>query len=173
MFIFVVLFGNFILSQDIMQVYKRTVMKVLLTQDIKGLGKVGEIKEVKNGYGQNFIIAKGFGKLATNKVLKKYEAEQKAKAKKEQERLDGLKQLVKNLEKIQIKINKKAGNDGILFGAVTKEEISYELAKQRKITVDKKSIEFFAPIKHTGLFDVHAKFGHGIVGKFEIEVVAS
>lgn len=54
-------------------------MKVLLIKDVKALGKAGEIKEVKDGYGQNFLIAKGFAKAATNEVLRKYESDKKKK----------------------------------------------------------------------------------------------
>jgi large subunit ribosomal protein L9 len=146
-------------------------MKVLLTKDVKNIGKKGEIKEVKDGYAKNFLIAKGFAKHATHEVIKKWEAEQKRAKEKEAYELDTLKSLEKKLSEIKLTIKRKLGANGSLFGAVTKEEIAEELKKQHKIEIDKRSVEIEHPLKSTGDYEVGIKLGHGIHAKLEVDVV--
>ena len=146
-------------------------MKVLLTKDVKSLGKKGEIKEVKDGYGRNFLIGKGFALHATNEVIKKYEAEQKRKAKEEASEIERLNEIAKKLSTFSLIIKRKLGANGSLFGAVTKEEISNELKGQHEISIDKKSIEIENAIKMTGNFEISIKLGHGIHGVLNVEIV--
>ncbi len=146
-------------------------MKVLLTKDVKSLGKKGEIKEVKDGYGRNFLIGKGFALHATNEVIKKYEAEQRRKAQEEASEIERLNELMKKLSDLKLVIKRKLGANGSLFGAITKEEISNELNNQYKIDIDKRSIEIDKPIKMTGSFDISIKLGHGMHGKLNIEII--
>ncbi|NHG88041.1 50S ribosomal protein L9, partial [Campylobacter coli] len=77
-------------------------MKVLLIKDVKALGKAGEIKEVKDGYGQNFLIAKGFAKAATNEVLRKYESDKKKEAENLRFELASLEKLKEELSKVTL-----------------------------------------------------------------------
>ena len=79
-------------------------MKVLLIKDVKGLGKIGEIKEVKDGYGQNFLIGKGFAKLATTDVVRQYEAKVRKDAELEAAEIARLKELETKLKDVTIKI---------------------------------------------------------------------
>ncbi|MBF7043504.1 50S ribosomal protein L9 [Campylobacter volucris] len=144
-------------------------MKVLLIKDVKSLGKAGEIKEVKDGYGQNFLIAKGFAKAATNEVLKQFEAEQKKKAENLRLELANLEKLKEELSKITISINKAVGANGHLFGGVTKDEITYALKEQKNIDIDKKSLECDT-IKELGVHEISIKLGHAIHAKFKLEV---
>ena len=109
-------------------------MKVLLTKDVKGVGKAGEIKDVADGYGKNFLIGKGLALAATNEVLKKYESEQKKKAANEAAEIERLNAIKAQLADIKVTIVKKLGNTGHLFGAVTKEEISDALKAQQQKT---------------------------------------
>lgn len=144
-------------------------MKVLLIKDVKSLGKAGEIKEVKDGYGQNFLIAKGFAKAATNEVLKQFEAEQKKKAENLRLELANLEKLKEELSKITISINKAVGANGHLFGGVTKDEITHALKEQKNIDIDKKSLECDT-IKELGVYEISIKLGHAIHAKFKLEV---
>ncbi len=146
-------------------------MKVLLIKDVKSLGKKGEIKEVKDGYGKNFLIGKGFALHATNEVMKKYEAEQKRKAKQDASELARLKDIEKKLADLKLVIKRKLGANGSLFGAVTKDEIANELATEFNIEIDKKTIEIDKAIKMTGDFDISIKLGHGIHAKLNVEIV--
>ena len=146
-------------------------MKVLLIKDVKSLGKKGEIKEVKDGYGRNFLIKKGFALHATNEVIKKYEADQRRKAKEEADEKKRLNDIAKKLSTLKLVVKRKLGANGSLFGAVTKEEISNELKKQYVIEIDKKSIEIENAIKTTGIFEISIKLGHGIHGTLNVEIV--
>ena len=146
-------------------------MKVLLIKDVKGLGKAGEIKEVKDGYGQNFLIGKGFAKNATNEVVKKHAAEVRRKVTKEAQEIEDLEKLNQRLDKLTVTIHKKLGNTGHLFGAVTKDEIAHALKEQYGIEIDKKHINSKTAIKNTGKHDLDFKLGHGMHATLHIEVI--
>lgn len=115
-------------------------MKVLLIKDVKTLGKAGEIKEVADGYGKNFLIGKGLALQATNEVIAKHNAEQKKLALKEEEEIKAAKELAEKINSTKLTIRHKVGANGQLIGSVTNKEISEELEKQFSIMVDKKSI---------------------------------
>ena len=146
-------------------------MQVLLTKDVEKLGKAGEVKEVKDGYGQNFLIAKGLAKLATKEVLNKYKAEQRKKA--ELEALDRAqaKQMQGALENLQLNIAKKVGANNSLFGSLTKEEVASELSKQHRISLDKRAFEL-PQIKALGDFEATVKLGYGLTAILKLKVVA-
>lgn len=146
-------------------------MKVLLIKDVKALGKKGEIKDVKDGYGRNFLIGKGMALHATNDVLRKYEADQKRKAIEEAEEIETLTQLEKDLAGKRLVIKRKLGANGSLFGAVTKDEISNELLSQFNVEIDKKQFEMDKAIKTTGEFTISAKLGHGIHADLTLEII--
>ena len=144
-------------------------MKVLLIKDVKALGKAGEIKEVKDGYGQNYLIAKGFAKAATTEVLRKFEAEQRKKAEQLRLELEKLEALRTELAKKQIGITKPLGANGALFGGVTKDEIATALKAQTGIELDKRTFDIDT-IKATGSYDISVKLGHGLHGVFTLLV---
>lgn len=145
-------------------------MKVLLIKDVKSLGKAGELKEVKDGYGHNFLISKGLAKLATPDVLRQYEAAQKRKAAKEASMIESLNETKEQLGKISLKIVRKLGANGSLFGSITKDEIAEALEKDHDIQIDKKSIEIDNTIKATGIYELDVKLGHSIHAKLKLEV---
>lgn len=146
-------------------------MKVLLIKDVKGLGKAGEIKEVKDGYGQNFLVGKGLAKVATNEVLKKHASAERKKADNEAQEIEDLKALAEKLDKLKVTISKKLGNTGHLFGSVTKEEIAHALKDQHGIEIDKKHINHKEAIKVTGTHDLDFKLGHAMHATIHVEVV--
>jgi large subunit ribosomal protein L9 len=145
-------------------------MKVLLTKDVKGVGKAGEIKDVADGYGKNFLIGKGLALLATHEVLKKYESDQKKKAANEAAEIEKLNAIKTTLGNLKVVIAKKLGNTGHLFGSVTKEEIADALMAQHKIEIDKKEIDTKAGIKTVGNHDLDLKLGHGIHATLHLEI---
>ncbi len=146
-------------------------MKVLLIKDVKSLGKTGEIKEVKDGYGKNFLIKKGFAKHATPEVIAQWEEEQRRKAEAEAKEIAELTALKERLQELEVTIAKKLGNTGHLFGAVTKEDIAAALKNGHGIEIDKKQIEIKQPIKMTGKHDVDLKLGHGIHATLHLDIV--
>ena len=145
-------------------------MKVLLTKDVKGVGKAGEIKDVADGYGKNFLIGKGLALAATNEVLKKYEADQRKQAANEAAEIERLNGIKTQLADITVIIAKKLGDTGHLFGAVTKDEIAHALLEQHGIEIDKKELDAKHGIKTTGLHDLDLKLGHGIHAILRVEI---
>ncbi|PSM52694.1 50S ribosomal protein L9 [Campylobacter blaseri] len=146
-------------------------MKVLLLKDVKSLGKAGEIKDVKDGYGHNFLVAKGLAKVATPDVLRQYEAAKKREADELRYEIETYNKLAKELENITITIKKPVGANGSLFGSVTKDEIADALKEQKALEIDKKALEIDS-IKSVGIYSVNIKFKHGIHGSFKIDVVS-
>lgn len=152
--------------------HERAEMKVLLLEDVKSLGKKGDICDVKDGYGQNFLIAKKLALHATNEVIKKYQAQQKKLAAQREAELEAKRALLKKLESLTPKIKKPVGKNDLLFGAITKDDVSEALSADYKIELDKKCFEFRSPIKTLGLFDIEVKLGGGVSGTLKIEVIS-
>lgn len=145
-------------------------MKVLLIKDVKALGKAGEIKEVKDGYGQNFLIGKGLAKLATPDVVENWKAEQEEMARNLRDELARLEAEKITLEAATIKVEKPLAPVGIK-GSVGNADISQAIEKQYHIELDKKQINLKKAIKSTGSHEVDAKLGHGIHATLKVEVV--
>ncbi len=143
-------------------------MKVLLIKDVKGFGKAGEIKEAKDGYARNFLIPKGFAKLATPEVIKEWEKEEAERKAKLETELKKINELKEKLENIQLVIKHKLGANGQLLGAVTNKEIAEKL-KENGFDIDKKQIEHTS-IKAPGEYKILVKLGHGISANLTIEV---
>ena len=147
-------------------------MKVLLLQDVKGLGKKGEICEVKDGYGRNFLVGKGLADFATNEVINRYKAAQKKAAEVAAEEKALMEMAVKKITETTLKIVQKVGANGALYGAITKEDIAEALAKEHRIDIDKKTIVLNNPIKSTGVYEVEIKLGHGIHALLKVDIEA-
>lgn len=145
-------------------------MKILLIKDVKTLGKVGEIKEVKDGYGQNFLINKGLAKLATPDIIASWKQEQEDKAKALKEDIERLEAEKIKLEASIIKIEKPIAPVGIQ-GSVGNGDISNAILEQLNIELDKKLINLKKAFKSTGIHEVDAKLGHGIHANIRIEIV--
>ncbi len=92
-------------------------MKVLLIKDVKSLGKSGEVKEVKDGYGKNFLIGKGFARAATPEILQQHAQDELIVAENLEKEVNVLKEIAAKLDKCEIIITKKLGQNGHLFGS--------------------------------------------------------
>jgi len=147
-------------------------MKVLLLKDVKNLGKAGEVKEVADGYGKNFLIGKGLALHASTEVLNRHKAEQKKLALKKEEEIAKAKDLAQKISSTKLTIKHKVGANGHLIGSVTNKEISEELEKQFSIIIDKKNIALDTKIKTIGIFEVVCKLGHSIVANLKIDIIA-
>ena len=143
-------------------------MKVLLIKDVKGLGKAGEIKEAKDGYARNYLIPKGFAKLATPEVIKEWEKEQAKKEAELKAELEKINNIKNRLENEKIVIKHRLGANGQLIGSVTNKEIA-EVLKEKGFDIDKKQIEH-TTIKAPGLYNIDVKLGHGIHAKIQLEI---
>ena len=145
-------------------------MKVLLIKDVKSLGKKGEVKEVKDGYGKNFLIGKGFARHATEEILAQHAQDELIVAENLEKEVNALKKIAEQLEKVEIIITKKLGQNGHLFGAVTKEEVAVALKEQHGIEIDKKHINEKTAIKTVGEHDLDFKLGHGLHATLHVDV---
>jgi len=145
-------------------------MKVLLIKDVKALGKTGEIKDVKDGYGQNFLVAKGLAKIATPDVVANWKAEQERIAKELKDDLERLTKEKAVFEEATIRIEKPIAPVGIK-GSVGNGDIAKAIKNQLNIDLDKKHINLKRALKSTGIHDVDAKLGHGIHATLKVEVV--
>lgn len=145
-------------------------MKVLLIKDVKNLGKVGEVKEVKPGYGQNFLIKKGFAKAATDEIIAEHKEQEAQKAQDLKDEIASLTEMAKKLDKLEIIITKKLGQNGHLFGAVTKDEVAQALKEQHNIDIDKKHITDKTAIKSVGEHELDLKLGHAIHATLHVDV---
>ncbi|NCO01176.1 MAG: 50S ribosomal protein L9 [Epsilonproteobacteria bacterium] len=145
-------------------------MKVLLIKDVKTLGKAGEVKEVKDGYGKNFLIGKGFARAATAEILAQHAQNELIVAQNLEKEVNLLKEIAKKLDKCEIIITKKLGQNGHIFGSVTKDEIAAALKEQHDIEIDKKHINEKNAIKTVGEHDLDFKLGHGLHAKLHVDV---
>ena len=145
-------------------------MKVLLIKDVKSLGKKGEIKEVKDGYGKNFLIGKGMAKLATPTIVANWKAEQERIAKELADTLARLKKEKIELEANKIVIRKKLAPAGIQ-GSVGKDDIAKAIKEQLNIEIDKKIVELKRALKTVSEHKVDIKLGHGIHAIIIVEIV--
>jgi len=143
-------------------------MKILLIKDVKGLGKAGEIKNTKDGYARNFLIPKGFAKLATEEVVKEWQEVQKRKKEELQKELAELNELKNKIENITLNIKHKLGANGQLYGAITNKEVAVHL-QQKGIEIDKKHIDM-KQIKTVGEYNASVKLGHGIHANLKLVI---
>lgn len=146
-------------------------MKVILTQDIKGVGKKDEIINANDGYARNFLFPKKLAVEANNQNMSLLQGRKdKANYQKEQDK-DNANQIKEKLAKIMLTIKVKAGENGKIFGSITSKEIASELSKQENITIDKKKINLKEPIKELGMFTIDVKLYEGIIGKLKINII--
>ncbi|MDY3973741.1 MAG: 50S ribosomal protein L9 [Veillonella caviae] len=146
-------------------------MKVILLEDVKKVGKRGEIIEVSEGYGRNVLIKKGQALEGTPANLNNAKQKQASVAHKKQVDNDEAKILASQLAKVQVRISVKMGEGGRVFGSVTGKDVSDALAKQFDVDVDKKKIELKDPIKTLGVHDVLIRVHPEITTTIKVEVV--
>lgn len=145
-------------------------MKVILLDNVKGVGKKDEIINANDGYARNFLLPKKLAVEANNSNLSKLKAKQDSKVFKKEEDKKAALELKEKLSKITLKISVKAGENGKIFGGVTSKEISERLKTDYKIDLDKKKIDLRETIKTVGMFTVDLKLFEGIVGKLKVNV---
>lgn len=146
-------------------------MKVILQQDVKKLGKKGDIVEVSEGYGRNFLLPRKAAVLATAQNLNVANAQAGSKARKEAMATDEAKLMAKQLEKVEVKIPVRIGEGGKLFGSVTGKDVSEALKKQH-IDIDKRKITIQGEVTGTGVYEAVIKVHPTVTSKIKVSVVA-
>ncbi len=145
-------------------------MKVILTTDVKGQGKKGELKEVSDGYARNYLLPRKLAVEANADNMNALRLKEKAKAAQIAAEKAKALENAKQLESIIVKISAKAGSNGKLFGSITSKEISDALSKQHGIEIEKQKIVQAEPIKNFGSYEVKCKFGYEISGTIHVMV---
>lgn len=147
-------------------------MDIILTQDVKALGKKGEIVKVSDGYARNFILPKKLGMEATKQNLYDLNMQKAAEAKKQKELLEEAKEQGKKLGELTIKVSVKAGEGGKTFGSVSTKEIATALKEQFGVDLDKKKLVLNDPIKNAGTYTVPAKLHPQVTAELTVKVEA-
>lgn len=146
-------------------------MKVILSQDVKGHGKRGQMVEVSDGYARNFLLPNKLATAATADNMNKMRMQDKAKAAQIEAEKAEARALAEKLPACVVKIPAKAGTGGRLFGSVTTKEIAEGLEKQHGLVIAKAKIVQEEPIKGFGSFELKCKLGHEITGSVHVLIV--
>ena len=145
-------------------------MKVILLENIKGVGKKDEVINASDGYAHNFLFPKKLALEANKENMAKLQAKKASDQHKKDVEKEQAYEIAKTLKTLQLEIKVKAGENGKIFGGVTAKEISDNLKENYQIEVDKKKIILDEPIKNLGIFQVEIKLYEGVTGKLKVQV---
>ena len=147
-------------------------MKVILLDNIKGVGKKDEVINASDGYARNYLFPKKLAEEANTENMAKLNNKKEAALYKKDQEKQNAEELAKKLKGIMLKIKVKAGENGKIFGGVTSKEISDNLKTQYNFEVDKKKIELKETIKTLGSFNVSIKLFEGVTANLKVEVIS-
>mgnify|MGYP005977900811 CR=1 FL=1 len=145
-------------------------MKVILLQDIKSVGKKNQIINANDGYARNYLFPKKLAIEATKDNMAKLQAKKTSEANKKKAEIDANKEIAKKIEKMELTIKAKVGENSKIFGGITSKEIAEELKKQHKFEIDRKKITLKDTIKSLGRYTAEIKFGDGVNAELTINV---
>ena len=145
-------------------------MKVILLQDIKNVGRKEQIIEANDGYARNYLFPKKLAIEATKDNMLKLQAKKTSEANKKKAEIEANKEIAKKIEKIELTIKAKVGENSKIFGGITSKEITEELKKQHKFEIDRKKITLKDTIKSLGRYTAEIKFGDGVNAELTINV---
>lgn len=145
-------------------------MKIILTEDVKSLGKKGEIVEVNDGYARNYILPKKLGLEANGKNMNDLKLQKANADKLAKEQLEAAQEFARVMETKEVIVTMKGGEGGKVFGSVSSKEIAQEAKKQCQMEIDKKKIQLPEPIKSFGVYEVSVKLHPKVMGKLKVKV---
>ncbi|MBC5805540.1 MAG: 50S ribosomal protein L9 [Candidatus Eremiobacter antarcticus] len=145
-------------------------MKVILSQDLKGVGKAGAIAEVADGYARNFLLPRGLAQEATAGNLSQLAGKKAAAAKRDEKLLDEAKELGQRLTSVPLTVKAKAGEKGKLFGAITNAQVADALKSAHGIDIDRHKIELPEPIKSAGDHECFVRLPLGVSARVMVRV---
>ncbi|ACI20510.1 50S ribosomal protein L9 [Thermodesulfovibrio yellowstonii] len=146
-------------------------MKVILKEDVHGLGRAGQTINVKDGYARNYLLPRGLALIADEKNLKVLEYQKKKFEEQAKKKRQDAESIAERLSALELTIKAKAGEDQKLFGSITAKDIA-ELLQKEGFLVDKKQINISEPIKRVGEHEVEVKLLSNLSAKLKINVVA-
>lgn len=142
-------------------------MEVILQQDVKGLGKKGDVVNVADGYGRNFLLPRGLAVPATAGNLRQVDLEKETQKQKRERELKEAEEVAARLQGQKLQITTKVGESGKLFGSITSQEIAERLQRQYKVEIDKRKIDLEEPIKSVGKHPIKIK----LHPKVQVEII--
>lgn len=148
-------------------------MKVILTGDVKGTGKKGDVVNVAEGYARNFLFPKGLAIEASKQNLAELDRQKAAQDKKRAEELEKARELKKRLDRLVVNMTVKTGEAGRLFGSITAKDIGEVLQDKHGITIDKRKIELKTPIKALGSYQVAVRLHPEVTATIDVQVSAA
>ena len=146
------------------------IMKVILTKDVKGQGKAGQLIEVSDGYGRNYLLPRKLATPATADNLNTMRLQEKARLAQMAREKAEAEAVAEKLQSCMVKLTARAGAGGKLFGSITSKEIADGLAEQFGISVEKNKITMSDPIKAFGSYEVKCKLGYEVTGTINVMV---
>ena len=146
-------------------------MKIILLEDVKKLGKKGDVLEVKDGYAKNSLLPQGLATEATNTTLNQRNLKVQADKRRKDEELAKAQEVGAKLDNKEIKIAVKVGENGKLFGSVTNKEIGEQIQKQLGYEIDRKKINLSDPIKALGTYKVSAKIHPKVTATINVSLI--
>ena len=146
-------------------------MKVLLLEDLEDLGEAGEIVNVKNGYGRNFLIPRGLVRLATPSVVKAWEEERRQKSRKLAKKQEDAENLARQIESIELVLTAKVGEENRIFGTITAQNIVNGLASEG-ITLDRKQVQLEDEIRVLGVYRATLRIHPEVTAELKVRVEA-
>lgn len=145
-------------------------MQVILTKDVKGQGKKGQMVNVSDGYARNYLLPRGLAQPATKSNINVMKGKQESLEYKKQQELSEAEAIAEKMKEIKVTIKAKAGENGKLFGSVTSKDVAEELTMQHHIKLDKKKFVMPDGIKTLGTTVVDVKIYTGVTGKLTVSV---
>lgn len=146
-------------------------MKLILQQEVKGLGKKDAIVEVSEGYARNFLLPKKLALPATEATVKQVNAQKAAQARREQQALDEAKMLVSQLSKVSVTVSVKSGEGGKLFGSVSGKDVADALERQHGLAIDKRKVELKDVVKSVGTYTATVRVHPEVSAQISVQVV--
>lgn len=147
-------------------------MKVILLQDVEGLGKAGDLKEVANGYARNYLLPRHFAAGATPGLIANRTQRIAAEQRKLEKQAELNRQLAERLGQVSLTFKAKVGTQGRLYGSITSQDIATALRDAENVTIDRRVIDLPDPIRSLGTFNVPVKIASQLGTKLTVNVVA-
>ncbi len=145
-------------------------MEVILLEDVKSLGKKGEVVKVNDGYARNFILPKKLGVEKTDKTMHELKLQKAAEEKRQQEILEEAQALAKQIEAGSLSLKIKGGEGGRTFGSVSTKEITVAMKEQLKLDIDKKKLQLAEPIRNFGTYHVPIRLHPKVTAEITVKV---
>ncbi len=147
-------------------------MKVILLQDVEGLGKAGDLKDVANGYARNFLLPRHLAAVATPALLANHQQRIAAEQRKLEKQAETNRQQAERLNQVSLTFKARVGKQGRLYGSITSQDIAAGLRESEGITIDRRVIDLPNPIRTLGTFQVPVKIAQKLEPKITVNVIS-